>query len=236
VLETKTLVAVPVTKRLVAVPVTKMLVVVPVTKMLVAVPVTKRLEAVVRVLPIAIVQLAVSSVADSVMSVILELVAVDDTTMPVAVDETAMPVAVDDTKTPVAIDETAMPDVVLRAKTAVAVANGTSIKYQAVPSFAIAQFVLLAAVDVIGKNKFVTDTVLGVVVTFLNVTDLVPPIAHAPVNVQMRKTFAVEAGSDSNLVCIFVGPLPSGTPSTRAIVRLMSRCSPSLMRKPRVID
>ena len=218
VVETNTLVAVPVTNTLVAVPV---------TKMLVAVPVMEMFDAVVRVLPIEIVQLEVSSVADSVMSVTLELVAVDDTAMPVAVDCTAMPVAV---------DCTAMPDVVLPTKTAVAVANGTSIKYQAVPSFAIAQFVLMVAVDVIGKKRFVTDTVLGVVVTFLNVTGLVPPIAHAPVKVQMRKTFAVEAGSDSNLVGIFVGPLPSGIPSTRAIVRLMSRCRPSLMRKPRVID
>jgi hypothetical protein len=197
---------------------TNTLVAVPVTNTLVAVPVMKVLDAVVRVLPIEIVQLEVSSVADSVMSV------------------TLVPVAVDDTAMPVAVDCTAMPDVVLPTKTAVAVANGTSIKYQAVPSFAIAQFVLMVAVDVIGKNKFVTDTVLGVVVTFLNVTGLVPPIAHAPVKVQMRKTFAVEAGSDSNLVCIFVGPLPSGIPSTRAIVRLMSRCNPSLIRNPRVID
>ena len=159
--ETKTLVAVPVTKRLVAVPVTKMLVVVPVTKMLVAVPVTKRLEAVVRVLPIAIVQLAVSSVADSVMSVILELVAVDDTTMPVAVDETAMP------------------DVVLRAKTAVAVNIGTSIRNHAVPSFAMAQSP--PAVPVTGKNRLVALAVLGVLVVYLNVTVLSVPLLHAPV-------------------------------------------------------
>jgi hypothetical protein len=139
------------TKTLVAVPVTKMLVAVPVAKMLVAVPVTKMLEAVVRVLPIAIVQLAVSSVADSVMSVILELVAVDDT---------AMPVAVDDTKTPVAVDETAMPDVVLRTKTAVAVNIGTSIRNHAVPSFATAQSP--PAVPVTGKKRLVALTVLGV--------------------------------------------------------------------------
>ena len=129
--------------------------------MLVAVPVTKMLEAVVKVLPILMVQFAVFSVADSVMSVILKLVAVDDTTMPVAVDETAMP------------------DVVLRAKTAVAVNSGTSIRNHAVPSFATAQSP--PAVPVTGKKRLVADTVFGVPVAYLNVTVLSVYLLHAPV-------------------------------------------------------
>jgi len=70
---------------------------------------------------------------------------------------------------------------------AVAVCSGTSIRYHAVPSFAIAQFVADAAVEVIGKNRLTALTVLGVLVTFRNVTVLEDPIDHAPVNVQTRK-------------------------------------------------
>jgi hypothetical protein len=54
-------------------------------------------------------------------------------------------------------------DTVLDAKTAVASSTGTSTKNHAVPSLAIAQSPD-AAVLVIGKNKFMTDAVLGVCV------------------------------------------------------------------------
>ena len=142
---------------------TKTVVAVPVTNTLVAVPVMKILDAVVRVLPIEIVQLEVSSDADSEMSVTYAEVAVDCTAMPVAVDCTAIP------------------EEVLPTKTAVDVKNGTSIKNHAVPSFAMAQSVLLVAVDVIGKKRFVADTVFGVLVAYLNVTVLSVPLLHAPV-------------------------------------------------------
>jgi len=55
-------------------------------------------------------------------------------------------------------------DDVAPTKTAVAVSNGTSIRYHAVPSFAIPQSVFPAAVDVTGKNRFVTLAVFGVLV------------------------------------------------------------------------
>jgi hypothetical protein len=107
------------------------------TKTLVAVPVTKIEDAVTSVLPIEMVQLDVFSVADSVTSVTRLVDCVDETTMPVVVEPT---------------------------KTAVAVSNGTSIRNHAVPSLAIAQSVLPAAVDVTGKNRFVTLAVFGVAV------------------------------------------------------------------------
>jgi hypothetical protein len=144
---------------------------VPVTNTLVAVPVMKVLDAVVRVLPIEIVQFEVFSVADSVMSVTLVPVAVDDTAMPAAVDCTAMPMAV------------------LPTKTAVDVNNGTSIKNHAVPSFATAQSP--PAVLVTGKKRLVADTVFGVPVAYLNVTVFAEPFDHEPVYVQTRKTFAL---------------------------------------------
>jgi hypothetical protein len=111
-----------------------------------AVPDTNVREAVTRVLPIEIVQADVLSEAVSVTSVRTESVAVPDRTIAVAVDCTLMPAAVE----PI--------------KTAVAVSNGTSIRYHAVPSLAMAQSVLPAAVDVTGKNRFVTLAVFGVVV------------------------------------------------------------------------
>jgi hypothetical protein len=55
-------------------------------------------------------------------------------------------------------------DAVLEANTADAVASGTSIRYHAVPSLAIAQSRVLAAEFVIGKNRFTTEAVFGVVV------------------------------------------------------------------------
>jgi len=145
---------------------------VPATNTLVAVPVMKMLDAVVRVLPIEIVQLEVLSDADSEMSVTYAEVAVDCTAMPVAVDCTAIP------------------EEVLPTKTAVDVNNGTSIKNHAVPSFAMAQSVLLVAVDVIGKKRLVADTVFGVPVAYLNVTVFAEPFDHEPVYVQTRNTFA----------------------------------------------
>jgi len=55
-------------------------------------------------------------------------------------------------------------EAVAPAKIAVAVSKGTSIRYQAVPSLAIAQSVFPAAVDVTGKNRFTAATVFGVAV------------------------------------------------------------------------
>jgi hypothetical protein len=84
--------------------------------------------------------------------------------------------------------------------TAVAVSNGTSIKNHAVPSFAIAHSVD-APVDVVanGKKRFVAFTVFGVVVWYLNVTVFVALIAHDPVNVQIRNTFADRGSSPSRM-------------------------------------
>ena len=92
----------------------------------------------------------------------------------------------------VSVDVLAVPKkvavAVLVMNTAVAVAIGTSIKNHAVPSLAIAQSRALAvAVFVIGKKRFVADTVFGVVVWYLNETVLDEPIDHAPVNVHTRK-------------------------------------------------
>jgi hypothetical protein len=53
---------------------------------------------------------------------------------------------------------------VLVMNTAVAVASGTSIKNHAVPSLAIAQSRVAVAVFVIGKNRFIAETVFGGVV------------------------------------------------------------------------
>ena len=111
-----------------------------------AVPDTNVRDAVTRVLPIVMVQADVFSEADSVTSVRTESVAVPDRTIAVAVDCTLMPAAVEP------------------MNTAVAVSNGTSIRYHDVPSLAMAQSVLPAAVDVTGKNRFVTLAVFGVVV------------------------------------------------------------------------
>ena len=106
------------------------------TKTLVAVPVTKIVDAVTSVLPIEIVQFVVFSVADSVTSVTRLVDCVDETTMPV---------------------------VVAPAKTAVAASKGTSIRYHAVPSLAMAQSVADAGAGN-GKNRFTADTVFGVAV------------------------------------------------------------------------
>jgi len=152
---------------------TKTVVAVPVTNTLVAVPVMKILDAVVRVLPIEIVQLEVLSDADSEMSVTYAEVAVDCTAMPVAVDCTAIP------------------EEVLPTKTAVDVNSGTSIKNHAVPSFAMAQSP--PAVPVTGKNRLVALAVLGVLVVYLNVTTFAEPFDHEPVYVQTRNTFAFAA-------------------------------------------
>ena len=84
-------------------------------------------------------------------------------------------------------------DDVAPTKTAVAVSNGTSIKNHAVPSLAIAQSEL--AVPVIGKKRLVAIAVLGVLVAYLNVTVLVPPIDHEPVKVPIRNTLALLLGS-----------------------------------------
>ena len=135
------------------------------TKTVVAVPVTNTLVAVVSVLPMEMVQFDVLSDADNEMSV---------------------------THADVAVDCTEMPEKVLPTKTAVDVNIGTSIKYQAVPSFAMAQSVLLVAVDVIGKKRFVADTVFGVPVAYLNVTVFAEPFDHEPVYVQTRNTLAFE--------------------------------------------
>ena len=66
-------------------------------------------------------------------------------------------------------------------KTAVDAEKTTSIRYHAVPSFATAQSLFPAAVDVTGKNRLVALTVFGVDVRFLNVTVFAVPIDHAPV-------------------------------------------------------
>lgn len=55
-------------------------------------------------------------------------------------------------------------DDVALTKTAVAVSNGTSIKNHAVPSLAMAQSVLLVAVEATGKNRLTAATVFGVAV------------------------------------------------------------------------
>ena len=44
------------------------------------------------------------------------------------------------------------------------------------------------------QTRFVTIAVFGVSVTYLNVTFLLPPMGHAPVNVAMRIVFFVSAG------------------------------------------
>ena len=54
-------------------------------------------------------------------------------------------------------------DDVAPTKTAVAVSNGTSIKYHAAPSLAIAQSVAELGAGS-GKNRFTADTVFGVAV------------------------------------------------------------------------
>ena len=74
--------------------------------------------------------------------------------------------------------------------TADAVYKGTSTKNHAVPSLAIAQSSV--AVLVTGKNRLVADAVLGVVDWYLNVTFLLEPMDHEPVNVQIRNSFPVE--------------------------------------------
>jgi NAD/NADP transhydrogenase alpha subunit len=131
----------------------------------VAVPDTKVRDAVTRVLPIVMVQADVFREADSVTSVRTELAVTPDRTSAVAVDETLMPAAVEP------------------MKTAVAVSNGTSIRYHAVPSLAMAQVldVLVAVTPAIAANRFVALTVFGVLVWFLNVTVLSSFFAHDPV-------------------------------------------------------
>lgn len=169
----------PVTKTEVAVLETTIAVAVPVTKTEFAVPVTNVIEAVVSVLPIVIVQSVVFSDAVIAMSVMTFCVVVPDAEMPVVVPEITVAVAVPLAKVRVCVPVT---------NTAVAVASGTSIKYHAVPSFAMAQSLVAVAVLVTGKNRFVALTVFGVVVWFLNVTVFAEPIGHAPVNVQTLKT------------------------------------------------
>jgi len=58
-------------------------------------------------------------------------------------------------------------------------------RYQAVPSFAIAQFLVEVGEGIVAK-RFVALAVFGVLVTFLNVTTFAVLIAHAPVNVATR--------------------------------------------------
>lgn len=145
-----------------------MLVKVDVTITPVAVPVTRIPEEVESVLPIEIEQFEVFSDAE---------IDTSDTIVPEAVDVTEIPVDVAPTNT------------------AVAVRSGTSIKNHAVPSLAIAQSrTLVVAVLVIGKNRFVAEAVFGVAVWYLNVTVFEDPIAHAPVNVQIRKSLAFANG------------------------------------------
>ena len=141
------------TKTLVAVlPMTVAVAVLPMT-VTVAVPETNVRDAVTRVLPIEMVQADVFSDADRVTSVRTDPVVTPDRTSAVATEETT---------TAVAVDSTRMPVVVALAKTAVAVSNGTSIRYHAVPSLAMAQSEL--AVPVIGKKRLVADAVFGVCV------------------------------------------------------------------------
>jgi hypothetical protein len=129
---------------------------------LVAVALIAMPDEVVSVLLIVIAQSVELRVAESMISVMNVLVAVLDMLIPLVVEPT---------------------------NTAVDVESGTAIRYHAVPSLAMAQSLVVVAVDVTGKNKLETLTVFGVAVTPLNVTAFVALIAHDPVNVQTRKTF-----------------------------------------------
>lgn len=123
----------------------------------------------------------------------------------------------------VSVDVLAVPKTVAVAvpvtNTAVAVAIGTSIRYHAVPSLAIAQSRVAVAVFVIGKNRFVANAVFGVAVWLRNVTVFAEPIDHAPVNVQTRKVLPELA---ANLGQSSTGPrsrLPPSTFRTASAIR-----------------
>jgi hypothetical protein len=98
-----------------------------------------------------------------------------------------------------------------------------AIRYHAVPSFATAQ--VIVAVDAVNSvNKFTALTVFGVAVTPRKVTVLSVLIAHVPVNVQIRKTFAagVPASPSITVGMRITGP-PKANESTFSIV-LRSFC------------
>lgn len=99
----------------------------------------------------------------------------------------------------------------LVTNTAVAVRSGTSIKYHAVPSLAIAQSRGLDGARVIGKNRLTTDAVFGVAVWLRNVTVLLELIDHAPVNVAMRTSLRRGLSRTGPNVSGFAG---GGVPST----------------------
>jgi len=160
------------------------------TRTAVAVPVTNVDDAVVRVFPIVMLQLEVFSVAD------------------IDTSETYDALAVLVTATLLAV---------VPMNTAVAVCSGTSIKYHAVPSFAIAQLVADVAVEVIGKNRLTALTVLGVLVTFRNVTVLEDKIDHAPVNVQTRNVFGANPWAAPYLIASWSLSPPSTERTTLAI-------------------
>jgi hypothetical protein len=108
---------------------------------------------------IVIAQLAVLSDAETpVINVIDDVAAVPENVivevLPVPINRITDVLPVPNTVT----------DTVLDAKTAVASSTGTSIRNHAVPSLAMAQSVLLVAVDVTGKNRFTAATVFGVAV------------------------------------------------------------------------
>lgn len=127
----------------------------------------------------------------------LMLVITDEDVVP----DTLMPWCVDRAKTLVAV---------ARAKTAVAVPSTTSIKYHVFFSLAIAQSRLPASVEVTGKNRFTASTVFGGD-WYLNVIVFVSPIDHAPVNVQTRKTLALDGVARMPNVS---GPASRSPPST----------------------